>query len=147
MTPWLPLGPHCCAPIRGHLLQARGQGDEPWRGTETWVIVSMLILECCVTLTKSLLLSGTQLSPCRNRGLGFQVLFWLLSFYNSVRHLDYLCAIKPQTLSLRVPSGHLYRSTICKELSLSGGEIRKQVEVEGSQIQRSGAQSLVLICN
>lgn len=40
------------------------EGEEHWHESETWVIVSMLMLKYCVTLVKSLPLSGPQFPTC-----------------------------------------------------------------------------------
>lgn len=39
------------------------KGEEHWHESETWVIVSMLMLKYCVTLVKSLPLSGLSFPP------------------------------------------------------------------------------------
>lgn len=80
-------------PLLGACGPGQGTRGEHWAESETWVIISMLMLESCVTLAKFLFLSGPQMVWA-----GLPTALLVLSFYNLMRCLVYPHAIEPQTL-------------------------------------------------
>ena len=100
-----------------YLLQASGKGEEHWtKSQETWIVVSRLMLKCCVTSATSLSLSGPQFSHCKRRVLArrFPRVLPVLKFLQLTEMFGQLYA------KLSVPGGpygHVNRFSIGMELS------------------------------